>query len=147
MKGFTFWESYFASGNELSEEEESDLYRAIIRYAFLKEEPTFSGALRSVFNAVRPNIDLSVKRSKTLKAKNSKGKQSKTKTKPNANQNETKTKPKNKFGRKVQIQIQLQIQIQIHLYIYPLPPLKRGTHRRSRTWVIHPNWKKRSRNG
>ena len=94
MKGFTFWESYFASGNELSEEEESDLYRAIIRYAFLKEEPTFSGALRSVFNAVRPNIDLSVKRSKTLKAKNSKGKQSKTKTKPNANQNETKRKPK-----------------------------------------------------
>ena len=94
MKGFTFWESYFASGNELSKEEESDLYRAIIRYAFLKEEPTFSGILKSVFNAMRPNIDLSIKRSETLKARNGKGKRSKTKTKPNANQNETKTKPK-----------------------------------------------------
>ena len=94
MNGFTFWESYFASGNELPEEEESALYRAIIRYAFLKEEPTFTGFLKSVFNAMRPNIDLSIKRSETLKARNSKGKRSKTKTKPNANQNETKTKPK-----------------------------------------------------
>ena len=90
MNGFTFWESYFASGNELPEEEESALYRAIIRYAFLREEPTFSGVLKSVFNAMRPNIDLSIKRSETLKARNSKGKRSKTKTKPNANQNETK---------------------------------------------------------
>ena len=93
MNGFTFWASYFESGFELSEEEESALYRAIIHYAFLEEEPNFSGALKSIFNAVRPNLDLSIKRSKTLKARNSKGKKGKIKTKPNANQNETKSKP------------------------------------------------------
>ena len=90
MNGFTFWKSFFESGNELPEEQEAELYRAIVRYAFLEEEPTCSGAVKASFNALKPNLDKAIKRSKTLK----KNEATETKTKPKRNQTQTKTKPK-----------------------------------------------------
>ena len=97
MNGFTFWKSFFESGNELPKEQEAELYRSIVIYAFLEEEPTCSGAVKASFNALKPNLDKAIKRSKTLKKTEAtetktkpKQNQTRTKTKPNANQNETK---------------------------------------------------------
>lgn len=101
MNGFTFWNSFYEAGKELPEEMQGELYTAIVNYAFAGKEPEFQGTLKAVFNGIKPNLDLSIKRSKTTKKRMEKSKsksdlQTKKKSSP-ANQNETLTcKPKSK---------------------------------------------------
>lgn len=101
MNGFTFWNSFYEAGKELPEEMQGELYKVIVNYALAGKEPDIQGTLKAVFNGLKPNLDLSIKRSKTTKKWMEKSKsksdlQTKKKSSP-ANQNETLTcEPKSK---------------------------------------------------
>lgn len=62
---FTFFSSYYEAAKLLPESEQGDFLMGLLRYAFDGEEPSFSGAAQIAFVLVKPNIDSSLKRTKT----------------------------------------------------------------------------------
>ena len=61
FKRMSFFWSYFENIEMLPEEDQLALYRAIIRYGFLQEEPDITGALLYSFSLIKPNIDATIK--------------------------------------------------------------------------------------
>ena len=66
---FTFFESYYESISCLPHDDQGDVYAALASYAFTGEDPQFEGSnagwKQSIFLAIKPNIDASMKQSKT----------------------------------------------------------------------------------
>ena len=66
---FTFFGSYFEAISKLPDEHQGDFYKALVAYAFTGEEPDFDGAdawaMQALFLAIKPNIDASMKQSRT----------------------------------------------------------------------------------
>ena len=61
--GFTFFKSFYECVSDFPTEEQALLYRYIIEYALLDKDPTIENVyLNSLFKAIRPNIDSSIKR-------------------------------------------------------------------------------------
>lgn len=54
---FTFYASYFHAVEGLPKCRKTEALLAIIRYGLYGEEPALTGAARSVFEALRPNLD------------------------------------------------------------------------------------------
>ena len=72
MTGFTFWQSYYEAGKELTKKQRVELYDAIIEYAFSETEPNFTGILKAVFSGVKPGLDASIKKSKAMQKRKEK---------------------------------------------------------------------------
>ena len=61
--GFTFYRSFCESVSDFSEEEQMIMYKSIIEYALLNKEPEINNVyLNSVFKAMKPNIDSSIRK-------------------------------------------------------------------------------------
>lgn len=54
---FTFYASYFTAVEKLPKCRKYEALQGIIRYGLYGEEPELTGAARSVFEAVRPNLN------------------------------------------------------------------------------------------
>ena len=54
---FTFYVSYFIAVEKLPKSHRYEVLQGIIRFALYGEEPALTGAARSVFEAVRPNLN------------------------------------------------------------------------------------------
>lgn len=54
---FTFYASYFIAVEKLPKSRRYEVLQGIIRFALYGEEPALTGAARSVFEAVRPNLN------------------------------------------------------------------------------------------
>lgn len=54
---FTFYASYFIAVEKLPKSHRYEVLQGIIRFALYGEEPALTGAARSVFEALRPNLD------------------------------------------------------------------------------------------
>lgn len=54
---FTFYASYFIAVEKLPKSHRYEVLQGIIRFALYGEEPALTGAARSVFEAVRPNLN------------------------------------------------------------------------------------------
>ena len=64
MTGFTFFESYYKAISTLPEEYQGDAYKAIAAYMFDGTEPSAeSGLAYTIWLAIKPNLDKSIKRS------------------------------------------------------------------------------------
>lgn len=61
----TFFESYFDAIEDFDDEDRLALYDGIMRYVFRDEEPSFDGFKATAWKLIRPNVDKSLKRSKT----------------------------------------------------------------------------------
>ena len=106
MRGFTFFASYYDAIKGLKDEEQLQLYQAIMSYVFEGEEPELSGNVLSFFILMRPNLDTSKRRSESgskggrprsekrafTNKKSSALKGEKSKLKANKKQNENKSK-------------------------------------------------------
>ena len=91
MTGFTFFESYYKAISTLPEEYQGDAYKAIAAYMFDGTEPSAeSGLAYTIWLAIKPNLDKSIKRSEAG-YKRSNEDQTGNKRKSNANQNRFKT--------------------------------------------------------
>ena len=91
MTGFTFFESYYKAISTLPEEYQGDAYKAIAAYMFDGTEPSAeSGLAYTIWLAIKPNLDKSLKRSEAG-SKRSNEDQTENKRKTNANQNRIKT--------------------------------------------------------
>lgn len=74
-KSFSFFISYWEAIEELPENQQLPVLKAIIKYAFFDEEPTqFKGIKRAVFLLVKPTLDNSKKKSANGKQGGSKPK-------------------------------------------------------------------------
>lgn len=62
---FSFFESFGEAAAVLPDEQRLAFYDALVAYAFRGEEPDFDGILKVAWALARPNIDSSIKRSKT----------------------------------------------------------------------------------
>lgn len=90
MTGFTFFESYYKAISTLPEEYQGDAYKAIAAYMFDGTEPSAeSGLAYTIWLAIKPNLDKSLKRSEAG-SKRSNENQTENKRKSNANQNRIK---------------------------------------------------------
>ena len=94
MTGFTFFESYYKAISTLPEECQGDAYKAIAAYMFDGTEPSAeSGLAYTIWLAIKPNLDKSIKRSEAG-SKRSNEDQTGNKRESNANQNRIKTESK-----------------------------------------------------
>lgn len=80
----TFYRSYFEAAQNLSAKDRTAYYDAVLRYAFLDEEPVLKGPSAAVFSVVRPILDSSRRKSEAGK---------KAKGVPKANTKQTESKP------------------------------------------------------
>ena len=64
-KKFTFFSSYYDAAKLLPESEQGPFLMGLFAYAFEGAEPEFEGAAAIAFVLVKPNIDASIKRTKT----------------------------------------------------------------------------------
>ena len=93
MNSFTFYGSYYEAIQELPENEQGNIYKAIIDYAMTGQTPNLQGAMKMAFILIKPNIDNSIKQSKNRTKQEPNKNQIETKRKPNKNQIETKQEP------------------------------------------------------
>ena len=122
MNGFTFWSSYFESGKELSTKAEGELYRMIVHYIFEGVELDCPGVVKSVFNALKPGLDISIRRSESKSKRNQNG----IKTESNRHQNGIKTESKRnqidiKSTSNRDVGIGIDIDIDNNIYTPPTP--------------------------
>lgn len=68
----TFFESYFDAIEDFDDEDRLALYDGIMRYVFRDEEPSFDGFKATAWKLIRPNVDKSLKRSRTNRSNASK---------------------------------------------------------------------------
>lgn len=54
---FLFYKSYYEAINELPEEEQGIIYKALIDYAMTGKSPKLNGYLKGYFSLIKPNID------------------------------------------------------------------------------------------
>lgn len=106
---FVFYRSFYASIENIPEEEQLRMFRAVIRYGLDREPPSFQGSqyapfLTAIWEGIRPQLDANYQRflngsrggcpkgttKPTMKGNQNakKQNQNKTKTKPNVNVNE-----------------------------------------------------------
>lgn len=62
---FSFFESFGEAAMELPDDQRLAFYDALVMYAFHGVEPEFTGILKVAWALAKPNIDTSIKRSKT----------------------------------------------------------------------------------
>lgn len=95
MQGFNFFRSYYESAQHLSDEDQAHFYKMIMDYMFTGEEPQITGHLMGFWLLVKPNLDISIKRSKAGQNK-SKADQKKIKTTSKTEPSPPKEKEKEK---------------------------------------------------
>lgn len=61
----TFFESYFDAIEDFDDADRLALYDGLMRYVFRGEEPEFDGFKATAWKLIRPNVDKSLKRSRT----------------------------------------------------------------------------------
>lgn len=103
--GFVFYKSFLTAIEELPDEEQLEVYRAICHYGLHGEEPQESGIAKAMFHLIRPQIDANNRRYESgkqggrPKAKSgASDNQVVTEAEPSENQTETKSKPSGKQG-------------------------------------------------
>ena len=62
---FSFFESFYEAASELPDDQRLAFYDALTSYAFDGAEPELTGVLKVAWALAKPNIDSSIKRSKT----------------------------------------------------------------------------------
>ena len=68
IDGFMFFRSYYEAIRQLPDpEEQAALYDAVCAYAFLDEEPQFTGISQAMWNLILPSLARSVKRASNAK--------------------------------------------------------------------------------
>lgn len=60
LQKLSFFWSYFDGLDNLAPEDQLAVYRAIIRYGFLQEEPELTGTPAYIFGLIKPNLDVSI---------------------------------------------------------------------------------------
>lgn len=61
----TFFESYFDAIEDFDDADRLALYDGLMRYVFRGEEPAFDGFKATAWKLIKPNVDKSLKRSRT----------------------------------------------------------------------------------
>ena len=100
-ESFIFYRSFYESIKELNEQEQYELYKAIMEYQFDDKESELKGIAKAIFTLIKPQLEANNKRyengCKGGRPKN----QTETKAKPNNNQTITKTKHNNNENENV----------------------------------------------
>lgn len=90
MKGsFVFYRSFYEAIEELEEDTQLEVLKAILEFEFTKKDPILSGISKSIFILIKPQLIAN----DTRYENGCKGGRPKTKNKPKQNQKITKTKP------------------------------------------------------
>ena len=88
---FIFYRSFYEAIDEIPENNQAEVYRAIMSYALNQEEYELSGISKAIFSLVKPQLDANYRKYENGKQNGSKveakQKQSKSKSKANVNDN------------------------------------------------------------
>lgn len=97
--GFTFFHSYYDVIKELDDDQQSIMYKAIMRYVFDDIEPELDKTLSLLFILMRPTLDKSKNRSHKGIAGRKKSNGNQTEIKEESNENQTEIKPKSNTSK------------------------------------------------
>ena len=105
--GFTFYGNYYEAITQgLGEDEQGEVYKAIMDYAFAEKMPKLTGAALMAFKLIQPTIDASIKRREASRANGLKGgRPAKKKPTQNLTQNLSETYDKGKVKVKVKVKV------------------------------------------
>lgn len=88
---FIFYRSFYEAIDEIPEQNQAEVYRAIMRYALNQEEYELEGISKAIFSLVKPQLDANYRKYENGKQKGSKvetkQKQNRSKSKANVNDN------------------------------------------------------------